>query len=352
MAGSVEELSGRIFSSLVAAGDVAQIYIGDRLGFYRAIHEAGAVTSASLAKTTGTDERQVREWLEAQAVTGLLTAGDGDSPETRSFSLPAGYEEVLATPEAPANLAWAPRMFVGFFSMMPRILESFKTGKGVAWSEYAADTIEAQEAQNKTLFLSNIATSWFPTIPDVHGRLSRPGARIADIACGTGWSSIAFAEGYEHATVDGFDLDEYSIDLARKNAEIHGVSDRVRFDVADAANVEGTYDLVTIFEALHDMSHPVPALEAARKLAGSEGTVIIVDEKTEEAFAPNGSELERIFYTFSVLCCLPAGLSGGGVGTGTLMRPSDLERLAREAGFSGVEVLPIDTEMFRFYRLR
>lgn len=351
MQDGVEFLSGRIFSSLVAAGDIAQIYIGERLGLYRAIHDAGTVTPAQLATATGTDPRQVREWLESQAVTGILEVEDASRAEDRRYSLRAGYAEVLVDTDSPAYLAWAPRMFMGFFSAMPRLLESFETGAGVSWSDFGIDTIEAQEAQNKVLFLTNIASTWFPLVSDVHERLQRPGARIADIACGTGWSSIAFAEGYEHVTVDGFDLDEYSIASARENAARHGVADRVRFHVEDAAKVEGTYDLVTIFEGLHDMGDPVAALRAARKLAGDTGAVIIVDEKTEDAFAPDGSEMERLFYSFSVLCCLPAGLDGGGVGTGTLMRTSDLERLAKEAGFSAVEVLPIDAEMFRFYRL-
>lgn len=351
MNGHIEALSARIFSSLVAAGDIAQIYIGERLGFYTEIRNAGSVTPSSLAKATNTNERLVREWLEAQAVTGLLDVTEPEAPERRRFSLPAGYEQVLADPDGLANLSWAPRMFLGFFSTMPRVLEAFRTGEGVSWSEFGADTIEAQEAQNKALFLANVATAWFPLISDVHQRLSQPGARVADIACGAGWSAIAFAEGYEHVVVDGFDLDEYSIDLARKNAAERGVSDRVRFVAADASTVEGQYDLVTIFEALHDMSHPVPVLETARKLAGDSGAVVIVDEKTEDAFAPNGSELERLFYTFSVLCCLPAGMTDGGIGTGTVMRTSDLERLAREAGFARVEVLPIENEIFRLYRL-
>lgn len=350
MAAGAEELSARIFTSLVEAGDVAQIYIGERLGFYLAIHEAGSVTSEELATATSTNARLVREWLEAQAVTGLLEVDRPDAPDRR-FSLPAGFELVLADPDGAGNLAWAPRMLLGFFQTMPRVLDAFRTGSGISWSEFGVDTIEAQETQNKALFLSNIATTWFPSIPDVHERLSRPGSRVADIACGAGWSTIAFAEGYEHVEAVGYDLDAYSIDLARKNATARGLSDRVRFEVADAAAVEGTFDLVTIFEALHDMSHPVPVLEAARTLAGSTGAVIIVDEKTEDAFAPNGSELERLFYTFSVLCCLPAGLVDGGVGTGTMLRASDLERLAREAGFARVEILPVEADIFRLYRL-
>ncbi|MEK7863082.1 MAG: class I SAM-dependent methyltransferase, partial [Chloroflexota bacterium] len=182
-----------------------------------------------------------------------------------------------------------------------------------------------------------------------------PPARVADIACGFGWSSIGIAKGYPKVRVDGFDLDAPSIAAATANAREHGVSDRVRFEARDAADpaLAGRYDLVTIFEALHDMSRPVDALRSARRMLADGGTALVMDEKTDERFSAPGSDLDRLFYGFSVMICLPDGLSHTpSSGTGTVMRPATLRAYAQEAGFRDIEILPVDAGFFRFYRLR
>lgn len=348
-------LSEKIFAAGLGATDLAVLYLGDKLGLFRGLVSAGSANSTELASATGTAERYCREWLEAAAATGYLTVDDAAVAATdRRFRLHAGTEGILADADDPSFLGFVPGLFVGCFELMPAIVEAFRTGGGVPWSQYGPDMIEGQEAQNKNLFLTSLASDWLPRIPDVHARLSEPGARVADVACGTGWSSIALAEGYPNAEVHGFDLDEYSIEKARGYAAGRGLADRVRFDVRDASDpkLAGSYDLVLIIEALHDMGDPVAALRAARSLAGDRGTVIVVDEKTEEAFTPDAPDLEKLFYGFSLLACLPAALADGPVGTGTLMRPDTLRSYAGDAGFEAVEILPVETEMFRFYRLR
>jgi 2-polyprenyl-3-methyl-5-hydroxy-6-metoxy-1,4-benzoquinol methylase len=178
---------------------------------------------------------------------------------------------------------------------------------------------------------------------------------VADIACGVGWSSVGIAQGYPKLTVDGFDLDAAAIDMAKRHADEAGVSDRVDFAVRDASDprLAGQYDLVTIFEALHDMSQPVQALRAARGLLAEGGSILVADERVAEDFAAPGDDIERLMYGWSILLCLANGLAETpSVGTGTVMRPSKLRAYAAEAGLSNVEVLPIDHLFFRFYRLR
>jgi 2-polyprenyl-3-methyl-5-hydroxy-6-metoxy-1,4-benzoquinol methylase len=174
------------------------------------------------------------------------------------------------------------------------------------------------------------------------------------VACGAGWSSIAIARAYPNVRVDGLDLDEASIEVARSNAREAGLGDRLRFHLRDAADPElaGRYDLVTVFEAIHDMSQPVEALHAMRGLAAETGAVLVVDERVADSFTAPGDEVERYMYGWSILCCLPTGMaSQPSAATGTVMRADTLARYAREAGFERVEVLPVEHDFFRLYRL-
>jgi 2-polyprenyl-3-methyl-5-hydroxy-6-metoxy-1,4-benzoquinol methylase len=214
---------------------------------------------------------------------------------------------------------------------------------------------EGRAEFNRADFLNLLGTRWLPAIADVDQRLrSAPPAHVADLACGTGWSSIAMAQAYPLVRVDGFDLDPDAIAAARRNAEQAGLSARVTFAVTDASGPgwSGRYDLVTIFEALHDMSRPADALRAAHGMLRPSGSVIIADELVEDEFTAPASELERFHYGWSVVACLPAAMGDPHTSaTGAVMRPATLRRYAEEAGFAGVEVLPLETETWRFYRL-
>jgi ubiquinone/menaquinone biosynthesis C-methylase UbiE len=200
-----------------------------------------------------------------------------------------------------------------------------------------------------------LGTEWLPAIVDVDARLrAEPPARVADVACGTGWSSIAMAQAYPKITVDGVDLDAHAISAARRNAERAGVADRVTFAVTDAANIAGSggYDLVTIFEALHDMSRPVEALNAVRQQLSEGGAVLVADGLVAAEFTVPASPRERTEYGWSVVSCLPGAMGDPQTaGTGAVMRPSVLRRYAHQAGFRAVAVLPIHTDYWRFYRL-
>jgi 2-polyprenyl-3-methyl-5-hydroxy-6-metoxy-1,4-benzoquinol methylase len=235
------------------------------------------------------------------------------------------------------------------------LLQAFRNGDGVPYADYGADLHEGQAAFTRPMFDRLLGSEWLPAIPDVHARLEgEPPAHVADVACGEGFSSLAIARAYPKAIVDGLDLDEASIEAARTHLAGSGVEDRVTFHLRDAADPElaGRYDLVYIHEALHDMSHPVRVLSACRELLGSGGSVVIGDERVADSFTVPGDDVERFYYGFSVLHCLPVGMVGeGAAGTGTVMRSDTVRRYAEEAGFRTFEVLPIENDFYRFYRL-
>jgi 2-polyprenyl-3-methyl-5-hydroxy-6-metoxy-1,4-benzoquinol methylase len=329
------ELADRLYSSMTATFDLLAVYAGEQLGWYAALAKQPS-TPAELAAATATSERYAREWLEHQAVGGILEVDDG------RYMLPAEHAEVLLDPESLLYAAPLAR----FAASLPLsdVLEAYGTGGGVPWEAYGADGREAQAALNRPLFTRLLTQEWLPAIPDVHERLQQPGARVAELACGGGWASIAIARAYPHAHVEGFDLDEASIELARANAATAGVE--VRFEVRDIAAATGAYDLVCVFEAIHDLARPVEALAAMRAAAGADGAVIVMDERTGDA------EHERLLYGFSLFCCLPTGMSETpSAATGTVMRPDVMRRYALEAGFDDCIVLGIEHDGFRFYRL-
>ncbi len=351
-----DALLERLFQAAIGSMDLITAYIGDRLGLYRAIKERGPTTSVELARTLGLDERYVREWLEQQAVTGFLVVDDvAAAADERRFSLPDGHDEVLLAEESTNYLAPVARMLVACTLQAPRVISAFRTGEGVGWEDFGDDMRESQAAMNRPAFMTSLVPDWFGAVPDLDARLrSDPPARIADVACGFGWSSIAMGRGYPKVEVTGLDLDGPSIDAARENAKAAEIGDRVTFEVRDAADpvLAGRFDLVTIFEALHDMSHPVEALAAARALLGSGGSVVVVDERVAETFTAPGDEVERFMYGWSVLTCLPGGRTAtGSAATGTVMRPSTLRSYATSAGFASVDILPVEHDFFRFYRL-
>lgn len=351
-----DELAERLFGAALGAYELMTVHLGDRLGYYRALAERGDSTPRELAETTDTHERYAREWLEQQAVAGFLEVDDAGAPaEERRFRLPAGHAEVLIDKDSLAHVTPMARFGVSFAGVLPAIEEAFRSGGGVPWEDFGELGLHAQGDANRPLFVNLLGSEWLPAIPDVHERLlADPPARVADVAFGAGWSSIAIARAYPKARVDGYDLDEASVELARANAAEAGVADRVSFHARDAGDPElsGSYELVTVFEAVHDMSRPVEVLRALRGLAADGGAVIVMDERVADAFTAPGDEVERLMYTYSILCCLPVGLSDTpSAGTGTVMRTDTLRRYAAEAGFADVEVVPIEHEIFRFYRL-
>ena len=355
--GRRDALVERLFGAVLGMNDLYMVYVGDRLGFYRELVELGPATPAELSTAAGTNERYTREWLEQQAVTGILEVEDvAVEADVRRYRLPEGHEEVLTGRDSLNYLAPFARMMVGIVRPIPAVLEAFRSGGGVPYADYDADFCEGQSEMNRAQFVNLLGSEWLPAVPDVHARLQAdPPARVADVACGTGWSSLAMAAAYPRVRVDGFDLDEYSIELARRNLAGTDLADRVGFEVRDAADPvsRGSYELVTVFEAIHDMSSPVEALRAMRGLLTDGGSVLVADERVADSFTAPGDEVERLMYGWSVLHCLPVGMADQpSAATGTAMRSDTLREYARAAGFRDVEVLPIENDFWRFYRLR
>jgi 2-polyprenyl-3-methyl-5-hydroxy-6-metoxy-1,4-benzoquinol methylase len=351
-----DALVGRLFSSTLGALELLHVYLGDRLGLYRALATAGPLTAAGLASAAGINERYAREWLEQEAVAGILTVEPGDDgADGRRYSLPRGHSEVVNDADSLNFLVPLARGVVGIGAVMPNVVEAFRNGGGVPYEAYGEVMRSSISSGNRTMFLNLLGAKWFPAITDVDRRLrSQPPARVADVGCGAGWSSIAIAKAYPAATVDGFDIDSASVEDARRNAQASGVADRVTFQVRDAADpkLAGSYDLVTAFETIHDMSNPVGALKAMRNLKKSEGAVVVADERVAEEFAAPGDEVERFMYGWSALHCLPVGMADSpSAGTGTVMRPSKLRQYALDAGFADLEILPVENDFWRFYRL-
>jgi 2-polyprenyl-3-methyl-5-hydroxy-6-metoxy-1,4-benzoquinol methylase len=355
VSGSRDELAERLFGAALGMFDLLTIFVGDRLGLYVALRDGGPATPPELAETTGINVRYAREWLEQQAATAILDVEDATAPEdARRYSLSDEHAEVLTDPNSPYSMAPMARSLVAVSRTTEPLLDAFRSGSGVGWEAFGQDMVEAQGDFNRPWLLSSFGKEHLPSIPDVHERLASGEARVADIACGVGWAAIALAQAYPAIRIDGFDLDEPAIVIARRNAETAGVADRVTFHVRDAGDpsLAGSYDLAVVVEAIHDMSRPVEVLRSVRRILKPDGVLIVADERTEDDFNAPASEIERIFYGYSVLCCLPSAMEDQpSAATGTVMRRSTFEAYAREAGFEQVAVLPIEHDLMRFYRL-
>jgi len=351
-----DALTARLLEATLGAFDLMAVMLGLDLGYYRALADGGPATARELARRTDTDARYTREWLEQQAVTGILEADEGDpagDPEARRFTLPEGHVLALLDPDDLATASPMPRFVLSGARMLPLIEDAYRTGEGIDWADYPG-LIEAQELANRPMFRHLLAQEWLPAIPDVHAKL-QAGAKVADLGTGAGWSAIAIAKAFPNTHVEGLDIDAESIERARANARAEAVDpERLRFHRVDAGqhHLDGRYDLVTIIEALHDVSQPVQVLNAARNLLAPGGTVLVVDEKVAEDFTAPGDEIERLMYGYSVFFCLANGrVDPASAATGTVMRPARLREYATAAGFSRMSVLPIEHDLFRFYRL-
>jgi SAM-dependent methyltransferase len=351
---AIEELAGRIFMEGVGAFHLGTVYIGLKHGLFAALVEDGPLTASELAIRTGLDGWYVREWLQAETTAGLLLADDDDLT-TASFTTAPGVREALVDETGPAFMGGLPLATAAGFSVMPELLKAFRSGAGVPYASYGEDAVEAQAALNRPAFVNELVFEWIPRIPDVAALLAdrSRATRVADVGCGLGWAAIELAKAYPHLRVDGYDTDEVSITRARRNAADAGVSDRVTFDVVDASSPygDGRYDLILFFECVHDMAHPVEAIAQAKAALAESGTVIVMDERVGETLNA-GDPTETFFATASVLWCLPQGrVEPNSEAVGTVMRPSRFRGVARHAGWSDIEILPIDHPFWRFYRL-
>jgi SAM-dependent methyltransferase len=352
-----ELLAGRLVDGLTGAMETLGVFLGVELGLYRAVAELEEATEVEVAGRAGVAPRYAREWLEQQAAAGYLACDDVTLPAAeRRYRLPEGHAEVLVDADSPYHAAPLALALAGIAGVLPQLVQAYRSGGGVPYTAYGRALRDGIAAANRPMFLHELATAWLPAVADLDRRLrSAPPPRVLDLGCGLGASSIALARAYPRATVQGVDLDTASVAHARAAAAEAGVADRVSFVVGDAARPaqEASFDLITIFEALHDMADPVGALRTARDRLADGGSVLVADERVADAFTAPGDATERLMYGWSILHCLPATLAEDPVeATGTVLRAPTLARWAAAAGFTGFEVLAIDNPFWRFYRLR
>jgi 2-polyprenyl-3-methyl-5-hydroxy-6-metoxy-1,4-benzoquinol methylase len=350
-----DALAERLFGATIGALELFSIYLGAELGLYRALVEHGPLNAADLADRAEIAPRYAEEWLEQQAVAGLLDVEGPPAADARRYRLAPDHARVLADSDDPAHVAPFGHMLAGIGGVLAQVADAYRTGRGVPYAAYGHAFRHGQGHINRPAFTHELPTAWLAAMPDVVARLE--GARhprIADIGCGQGWSTLAIAGAFPNAWVDGLDLDEASIADARSHAAEAGVDGRVRFLEVDATALadHGPYDLSLILEALHDMAVPLEALRAARAATAPGGTVLVVDERVADRFTAPGDEVERMMFGWSVTHCLPSQMvEQPTAALGTALRADDLRALAAEAGFGRVEVLPVENDFFRLYRL-
>jgi 2-polyprenyl-3-methyl-5-hydroxy-6-metoxy-1,4-benzoquinol methylase len=349
----------RLFETGLATLEAITISLGRELGLYQHLTGAAGITPSELAQRAGIDERYAREWLEQQASAGLIdVTHDIGEADQRRYSLSRAGQECLLDADSLASVGPLIDLIPAIVRVFPAALvDAFRTGRGIPYADYALH--DAQGDFNRPAFLNLLASDWLPAIDGLAGRLTAPGARAAEIGCGEGWAAIGLAKAWPSLEVDGFDNDEASIAAARKHAAHAGVSDRVRFEVVDVTRelpdrvVPASYGLVMAFEMVHDLARPVEALATMRHLGAPGAVFLVADEKVASEFhAPSEDPVERLLYAASVLHCLPVGMADSpSAATGTVMRPATLTAYAQAAGFSTVDILPIEHDFLRFYRL-
>ena len=296
---------GQVVGELGATLNAALVVIGDELGLYKAMDGAGGITPSELAERTGTSERYVREWLNAQAAGGYVSY----DAERRRYTLPPEHALALADESSPYFMPGAFQLMTASVRDEPHIREAFRSGAGVGWHEHNDGVFEGCERFFRPGYAAHLVSAWIPALDGVEARL-HAGGTVADVGCGLGASTILMAQAYPNSTFVGFDYHDESIERARLKAEDAGVADRVRFEVCPAAGYPGTdYDLVTTFDCLHDMGDPVGAARHVRQSLADEGTWMIVEPMAGDTVESNLNPVGRVYYAASTLLCTPASLS-------------------------------------------
>lgn len=360
----VGEFAEQLVGMLGAATELLTIELGRHFGLYRTLHERGPITASAFAAAAAIAPRYAREWLEQQAAAGIVAVeGPGHFQHERRFLLPVHHVPVLVDETHPAHAGPVAGLLAGVAFAFPELVADFRQGRGVAFDEYGADLRRGLGALNRPGF-THAMREWVDTLPDRAAALDAGGS-VLDAGCGIGWSTIALANAFPNARIVGVDLDAASLEEAQLNAREAGVSDRVEFvlgsasDAAVVARAAGEadaaasgFDLVTVFEALHDMGRPVDALAGFRARLRPGGAVLVADERVADEFHPEAEPVERMLYAMSVLHCLPATTAeAGDVANGTVLRPPTLRHWAAQAGFGRVDVLDIENPFWRFYRI-
>lgn len=321
---------GRFVGDLGAAVHAGMVVIGERLGLYKAL-AAEPMTSAQLAAKTQTDERYVREWLGSQAAGGYVSYDD----KTKRFSLSAEQAFTLANEDSPAYLPGAFELALGSLAAVPRIAESFRTGAGMGWYEHDDSVFHGCEKFFRPGYAANLVSTWIPALEGVKEKLEA-GARVADVGCGKGASTILMAKAFPKSRFYGFDYHDKSVEAARESAKRAGIADRVTFEVAAAKGYPGRdYDLVAVFDCLHDMGDPAGAAKHVRESLAKNGTWMIVEPFANDDLKDNLNPVGRVYYSFSTLLCTPCSRSQEvGLCLGAQAGEARVRQVVTSAGFS------------------
>jgi len=332
---ALEQFVHQAVGDLAAAVSGLMLHLGDRLGLYRALAGAGPLTPAMLAARTGTHERYVREWLANQAAGGYVTYDAADG----TFELPAEQAMVLADEKSPVFLGGAFETVASCYTDHDVFARAFTTGEGIGWGEHDDRLHTGCLRLFRPGYETHLVQSWLPALDGVVAKL-HDGASVADVGCGYGASTVIMARAFEHSTFVGIDSHEPSIAEARAAAAASGVERRTRFEVAPADQVPGTgYDLVTMFDCLHDMGDPVGVARRIRESLAADGTLLLVEPAAGDGLEANLNPVGRLYYGLSTVICTPSSLSQEvGLGLGAQAGPARLEEVLREAGFTHVRV--------------
>jgi SAM-dependent methyltransferase len=321
---------GQFVTDLGAAVHAGMVVIGEKLGLYKAL-AAHAMAPAELAERTNTDERYLREWLSSQAAGGYVTY----DAKTGKFSLSEEQAFTLANEDSPAYLPGAFELAVGSLAAVPRITESFRSGLGMGWHEHTDGVFHGCEKFFRPGYAANLVSTWIPALRGVQQKLEA-GARVADVGCGKGASTLLLAKAFPKSRFFGFDYHDKSIEAAREYAEREGIADRVTFEVAKAKEYPGKdYDFVAVFDCLHDMGDPVGAAGHVRQSLTKDGTWMIVEPFANDQLKDNLNPVGRVYYSFSTLLCTPCSRSQEvGLCLGAQAGESRIREVVTSAGFS------------------
>jgi SAM-dependent methyltransferase len=321
---------GKFVTDLGAAVHTGVVVIGEKLGLYKALAE-GPMSSAELATKTQTDERYLSEWLASQAAGGYITFDE----TSNKFSLSEEQAFTLAKEDSPAYLPGAFELALGSLAAVPRIADSFRSGAGMGWHEHVDGVFHGCEKFFRSGYAANLVANWIPALQDVKDKLES-GARVADVGCGKGASTLLMAKAYPKSQFFGFDYHDKSIEAARESAKKQGVSDRVSFEVSKAKEYPGKdYDFVAVFDCLHDMGDPIGAAAHVRQSLTDDGTWMIVEPFAHDQLKDNLNPVGRVYYSFSTLLCTPCSRSQEvGLCLGAQAGESRIGDVVTKAGFT------------------
>jgi SAM-dependent methyltransferase len=331
----LNEFMGKAVGDMGAALHAVTILLGDRLGLYKAMGDSRPVLPGELAQKTGTHERYVTEWLNANAASGYVTY----DAATKTYRLPPEQALALAVEDSPVYLPGIFQILSACYHDVPKIENAFRTGQGVGWHEHHHDLFHGTERFFRPNYNANLVSSWIPALTGVEERLKK-GAKVADVGCGLGASTILMAQHYPNSNFHGYDYHLRSIEMARQSAASAGVEGRIQFDVAPAKIFPGKdYDLVAFFDCLHDMGDPAGAAVHVRSTLKPDGVWMIVEPFAGDSPESNHNPVGRIFYSASTMICVPASLSQEvGAGLGAQAGEQRIAAIVKEAGFSRFRV--------------